>query len=343
MIPQGPIYQNIRSTVLASFPAKCKASMTSRVTFSDWLLRGSGSYQVRSITSRELTISASPFDISSALLTDIECLSNHCFEQLQELTRFYVDDAPRSDAWSVVTIYYLGFFTAQALLTLIGSPVIFIDKVHLNRIRSLGPHGSLNPGPGTYYLAGVTPLSATFAEYKFRKSKQQVHDAIWKRLFQYLTSLIDDPLLATVPREVLFYDLLTTTTLHSAYQFHSWPSTIRIKANYSPGFAYVLLENNDASKTKRLLNHWQEMDEAQLIKNLRTAVAGSTPSTKTDFAEHVRLLHDITQSLFFLSRKLYEELLERKDIDRRWEQRRKQFRERMSFPAGKFVLLAPTF
>jgi hypothetical protein len=339
MIPEGPIYQHIRSAVLASFPDKCKAAMKSRVTFSDWLLRGTGSYHVQTVLSKEFTIAASPFDISSALLTDVECLSNHCFEQLQELSRFYVDKDLRSDAWSVVTIYYLGFFTAQALLTLIGSPVIFIDKPHMKRIRSLGPSTSANPGPGSYYLDRVNPISATFAEYTFKKSKQQVHDAIWKRLFQYFTSLVDDPLLATLSSEVLFYDLLTTNVLHGAYQSHSWPSTVRIKANYSPGFAYLLVENADTSKTKRLLNHWQVMDEAQLLLNLRTAVAGSTPGTKTDFAEHVRLLHDITQSLFFLSRKLYGELLERKEIDKTWEQRRRQFRERMSFPAGKFTYI----
>src|SRR5207248_75405 len=101
MIPQGPIYQNIRSAVLASFPDKCKATMKTRVTFAKWLLKGEGSYQVQAIHPRHLTIAASPFDISSALLTDVECLSNHCFEQLQELSRFYTDDTLRSDAWSV--------------------------------------------------------------------------------------------------------------------------------------------------------------------------------------------------------------------------------------------------
>ena len=173
MIPQGPIYQNIRSTVLSSFPDKCKAGMKNRVTFGDWLLRGMGSYQVQSVLPREFTIATSPFDISSALLTDVECLTNHCFEQLQELSRFYVDEKPRSQAWSVVTVYYLGFFTAQALLTLIGSPVIFIDKQHINLIRSLGPSHGASPGAGAYYLARVNPISPTFAEYTLQKSKHK--------------------------------------------------------------------------------------------------------------------------------------------------------------------------
>src|SRR5688500_10238647 len=103
MIPEGPIYQNIRSTVLASFPDKCKATTKNRVTFSEWLLSGIGSYQVTTVSPKEITIASSPFEISSALLTDVECLTNHSFEQLQELSRFYVDSEPRSDAWSVVT------------------------------------------------------------------------------------------------------------------------------------------------------------------------------------------------------------------------------------------------
>lgn len=343
MIPEGPIYQTIRSTVLASFPDKCKAATKNRVTFSEWLLSGLGSYQVTSVSSKEITIASSPFEISSALLTDVECLTNHSFEQLQELSRFYVDSEPRSDAWSVVTIYYLGFFTAQTLLTLIGSPVIFVDKTRLKHIRSLGPNNSPNPGPGSYYLSNVNHLSSTYAEYRFRKSKHLVHDAIWHRLFQYLGSLILNPAIATTAVEVLFYSLLTTNVLHSAYQFHAWPSTVRIKANYSPGFAYLLVESVDAAKSKRLLNHWQEMDEAKLLLNLKSAVAASSPGNKTAFAEHVRLLHDVSQSLFALCRKLYREVLERKSIDRTWEQRRKQFRQRMSLPTEKFSVIGETF
>jgi len=118
---------------------------------------------------------------------------------------------------------------------------------------------------------------------------------------------------------------------------------VRIKANYSPGFAYLLVENSDKAKTKRLLNHWQGMDETKLLMNLRTAVTASSPGTTTDFSEHVRLLHDITQSLFVLLRQLYGELLTRKAIDKTWEHRRKVFRETMSLPAGNFSALAQTF
>ncbi len=152
MIPQGPIYYRIRADVLAAFPDKCKAAVKNRNTFAEWLLNGTASYQVQIINSNEVIFLASVFDISSALLTDVECLFNHCFEHLQEISRFYVDDQPRGDAWNVVTIYYFSFFTAQSFLRLIGSPVIFVGQEHMKQIKSLGGISSGGPGAGAYYM-----------------------------------------------------------------------------------------------------------------------------------------------------------------------------------------------
>lgn len=343
MIPQGPIYQSIRTAVLTAFADRSEASLKKRVTFGDWLLNQLGTYHVKSVGTKDFTIEASQFDISSALLTDVECLTNHCFEQLQELSRYYVDNEPRSDAWNVVTIYYFSFFAAQSFLTLIGSPVIFIDKAHIANIRSLALGTVPNPGAGTYYIHAKTAVSATSAEYQIKRSDLKIHDAVWKKVFDFFSSVLKAPNVSSLTQEVLFYQLLTSKVLQAVYKTESWPSSVRIKANYSPGFAYLLVENADAAKTKNLLTHWQNADEKTVLNNLKAAVAANSGGSKSDFAGHVRLLHDITQPLFYLTRLLYSELLERKNISKTWEHRRHVFRQRMSLPAGNFSTLAQTF
>jgi hypothetical protein len=343
MIPQGPIYSHIRGDVLSTYPEGTRAACRSRTTFAEWLLNGMGSYHVKTVTSNDIIIVATPSDLASSLLADVEFLSNHCFEHLQELARYYVDDQTRSDAWNVVTIYYFAFFSAQIFLRLIGSPTVYVGKEQIQKIKSLAGVTTGGPGAGSYFLEKITDVSASYSEYKIKKTgNQRIHEATWIRLFSYFERLLRNSALSGDVKEVLFYQLLTTKTLHRHYT-NGWPSVIRGIANYRAGFAYLEVEKNLKAKTKKLLTYWKDMDTSKLLNTLNSSVSSCSPSDITDYSNHVRLLHDMAQSLFILTRLLYSELLSRSNIDKTWEHKRSRFRKIMSISLEEFSAIACTF
>lgn len=344
MIPQGPIYFSIRTDVLSAYPRGCRAGIKNRVTFADWLLNGAGSYSVKSINSNEIVIIAAPYDISSALLTDVESLFNHCFEHLQEMVRFYVDESIRSDAWNVVTIYYFGFFAAQIFSRLIGIPTIYIGQEQIANFKTLGGISKGGPGAGSYRLEKKQNLSAFSAEYQLKRTNnQKIHEATWINVFTYLERQVHNPLLTTAFNEVSFYQSLVTPVLHKIYDGYGWPSVIRTKANYRAGFAYLEVDKNVKAKTKGLFEQWKNLNETKIVNILTNSISACSPADKTPFSSHVYLLHSVSQTLFILCRQLYLELLERANINKIWELHRAEFRRNMSFPSDEYAAIAKTF
>src|SRR5439155_2916612 len=117
----------------------------------------------------------SPIDFASILLVEVENLLNHCFEHLQELLCFAADTRQRSDAWAAVTAYYLGFFSASALLRLLGKPVTFLNRDQLRALQHLAGSGQ-QPNQGAFEVTLGNPLSATHREITLVRS-DKVHEA----------------------------------------------------------------------------------------------------------------------------------------------------------------------
>lgn len=335
----------IRSDLLSTFERGCDASLKRRLTFNDWLLNGTGNYSVTSIGNNDITISASSIDLSSAFLTDIELLFNHCFEHLQELIVYHTDNKPRSDAWNVVTLYYFSFFTAQIFSRLIGSPIVYIGPQQINNLKIISGVAGSRLGAGAYRIEKLTDLASSMTEYRLKKTNNsKIHEATWISLFSYLESKINTNIMLSLPEEVLFYKLITTNVLHEMYDGYSWPSVIRTKANYRPGFMYRNVDNNIKAKTKGLLNPWIDLNKmSELNKLLSSSVAACRDEEIVSFSNHVQLLHGVSQSIFLLCRQLYSELLDRSDINKIWELHRTSYVKNMSCPEGKFLKLIQTY
>jgi hypothetical protein len=338
---QGPIYYGLRAKVLENFPKETRATLENHLSFGQWLKEGM--FTVDSVTKRGFVLRAAPQDVASALLTDVELYSNHCFEQIQEIICFANDERLRSDAWNVVTIYYFSYFAANMFLRLIGEPVIFLKREYVSDLVKVSPTpaptSGNRPAAGTYYLQKGKDISASQTEYELKVSNKKPHEATWKNFFDYINSSCDNSN-SNDATELLIYKTLTTTSLFKVYQDYEWPSIIRSKANYTPGYAYKLLESQYMAKTKRATKEWKALDISMVDDILFKALRSCSPSDKTEYSDHVRFLHHTGQTIFIIARQLYLELIERRTIDPRWEQMRTNFREKMSKENGDFALLA---
>lgn len=335
MIPRGPIFNALRSEMIATFPEGSKAIYGDCGTIGEWL--STGSIVVKTCTKSKVTFDAPQAEFGVILLTEIENLLNHCFEHLQELGCVSCDTRVRSDAWNTVTSYYLTFFSGSTLLRLLGRPVVFIKRAQLSSFPELLGSG-VAPSQGTYEIQRTGLVSATHAEFSLKPTKK-IHEATWLILLGYLDQLRKRNVNNNVV-EALFYQSLCSKTLFSQYVNFQWPSLVRNRANYRPGFAYKL--GTARHLNWGLIDEWVNMDPPDANRIINEAVKACDCDSE-NFEKHVRLMVAVGTSLFLLARELYSELLERKTLDRRWEYKRRAYRKSMVFSEAANKLVARTF
>lgn len=345
IIPQGPIYTELRDYVLQTYVDGAKATFNNSPTLSEWFRNGT--YSVVSSTSTEYILHVSSVDFASALLTDVEHLFNHCFEQFQEMMCFHLDTRIRSDSWDVVTEYYFAFFSAQITLRLLGRPVVYLKSEKTNELKQMGGF-TVGPGGGSFRIEKISNLSSTHSEYRLKKLNPKIHDATWKDVLQLFSDLIRNPILSSNIREVQFFSALTTTSLFSSYGVgYAWPSEVRTAANYRAGYAYRLVLKEDITKAKKMMETWKRVEQWDGSKGVQALLTSSISSCISGigslYSSHAQLLHDISLCIFMLNRELYSELLTRRGIDKRWENSRKKYCAGMAFPEGDYNLLRCVF
>src|SRR5436190_11390420 len=106
MIASGAVFAALRNRMLVAIPKTSSAPFGTDSTLVDWLEKGT--FNVRSCTKKRILLEGNEVDFGGALLVEAENLVNHCFEHLRELKSFCDSKGARSDAWGVVTAYYLG-------------------------------------------------------------------------------------------------------------------------------------------------------------------------------------------------------------------------------------------
>ncbi len=322
MIPRGPIFAKLRSLGLSFYPTETRTVWGRSSPFHGWL--GTGAYVVTGAAGGTISFRACPQDIGEALLTDVEYLTDSCYEHLLEATCFSSDARRRSDAWNVVCMYYFGLFSAQALLRLVGNPVVFLNRDRIASLRHLTgtDHGV---SPGAYLLEKMADVSVTQAEYRLKRLKTRLHDATWRRILELLRALLQQCAQPKSDDERIFYGMLTTDSLQKVYREWAWPCLVREKANYEIGFAYRLVESENVAKTKALMKSWKCSSPLEVISSLSSSVDACRLARRPTFPDHVRLMHSTSICLFLLCRELYSEILKRTSMDRRWEQARRRF------------------
>ena len=158
-LPKGTIWQEIRAKALIAIPVGCKSNFAKPISIRKWLDTGFFSVTCSS-SGFELTTNRE--DFGSALFGDAEHLMDHCTEQMA-VTRWHLGRREeQSTAWSFVTCYYWGFFSALLLARLVGRVPMYLDRDHVNKLYSYA--SAQNPGmqvkkpsPGSYLLSSQSP------------------------------------------------------------------------------------------------------------------------------------------------------------------------------------------
>jgi hypothetical protein len=320
MIPKGDVYFSLREKMLDFYSGDLKPDLRNRSTLGEWLI--TGIYTVQSITPNEIIIEASKEDISSSCFSEIEFLYNSSYEQILEIANFISDKKERSDAWSIVTLYYLGYFVSQALLRILGSPIVFLKKDLINNVLKM-KGSSVKLGSGSFVIHKIKDISINKSEYKIRKLKGRLHEECWRNLYQILEENIGK---SKDVDEIIFYNNILNKKLFKIYEEHGWPSGIRNKANYRPGFAYRLVEKKVVGKTRNAVINNYIHDPINYLKNLCNSMDRCIINDKEDdFDIHVELLYLIIWAYVLLLKELYKDLLERKRVDKRMSTYRKNF------------------
>ena len=163
------------------------------------------------------------------------------------------------------------FLIAQALLRLIGEPVIFLDKESIKTFKAVAG-SSVSIGPGVFEFRQTASPTLSVSEYILVRKDRRPHEATWKKLLHLFDTLINDKVLATDATETAIFASLATQKLFKIYSDYDWPSHVRHCANYNPGFAYLLAEGRNAAKTKRHFQRWQGVEEQHIESLLRSTV-----------------------------------------------------------------------
>jgi hypothetical protein len=322
MIAQGAIFANLRTRMLTTIPDSVVASFRDGRTIGDWL--ENGVFVVTACTRREILLETSPIEYGSILLTECENLLNHCLEHLQEMVCLRNDTRLRSQAWAIVTTYYFGFFATSAFLRLIGQPIVFLTAEQLKRLQTLAS-AAVRPGQGAFRAEITRHVSLTRIEIAIRQT-DKIHEATWKSALSTLDQLNRNPQITKSAAEVLLYDSVCTQILFPYYNSFQWPSMVRNRANYRPGFMYQL--HNPPFNFSKHFEVWRGASASDLHQILQ-ACLGRCGANRNDFLHHTDLMLNVATIVFLLARELYVELMRRRRIDRRWEDQRAKYISRM--------------
>jgi hypothetical protein len=283
------------------------------------------SYSVRNINGSRKEFDAVQSEINFHVFNEIENLMNHCYAHFVELS--ITKKHYRSHAWSAVTLYYLAFFTSSVFLRLCGRPVTFFDKGMCKIINSTQSEVNFQAGP--YVFRKDRSLSATHVCYTVKK-EDKIHESSWKNLFKVLEIALDEKSSGKIQHSEDFqiFLLCKSRNLFDSSVSQFWPSDLRNKVNYVPGYYYTLKENNFV--VEKAFNEWftGAHEQVELLDGSIRLLERDSRNVQ----RKVEALAYCTFSLFGFVRMLYKDLRLRKTVDSRWERGRVDFLNKHKIP-----------
>jgi hypothetical protein len=196
-------------------------------------------YQIYSqITPTSFVLSfTDPEPFLNAFAGDINRIGSASFESALGITKSRA--LPRSAAWLIIQTYYSAFFSAHALLRMLGESCTPIDREQLNsltRIGSLFGATSASPMVGGLYHLTCDAKARTISGTALSGSP---HEVFWKVFYERVMRLSSEAV--TVSTESLGNRQLASGKLYELAEnlcFQSsprgrWLSTVRNAVNYS--------------------------------------------------------------------------------------------------------------
>jgi hypothetical protein len=216
-------------------------------------------------------------------------------------------------------------------------PIAFVNRDQLRVLQTIAG-SSASPRQGSFELTTTSQVSATHSQIKIAPT-DRVHEATWKSAIGLLASLNRSTSIVKAPDEADFYDSLCTEAFCAKGVGFDWPSFVRNRANYRAGFAYKLSSNTLG--VLRSLQPWRSLEAGNVFRVMRGTYQKSS-SDISSFTNHVGMMISVAVALFLIVRELHRELLARRRMDTRWEQKRKHFVQQFMGTGEDFKILSST-
>lgn len=315
-VPQGNLWQILRSQALDSVPAGCRCPPGSPPTLESWLR--SGAYSVQSASKKIVTIEAPIEDVGALLFAEAGLLLDHAQEHAIQARHHLAGGRWASPAWSVVTVYYWSYYLVMAITRMIGEAPWFLSRAEALLLSGLSP-GDGKVGPGLRVLTCRPAISATMRVVELRQSSQtRVHDAVWRTWFGFLrphvTALVEQKL-NTAELRLYLPQVKAANAIGD-----SWPSDLRNLVNYVPGLAYGAARGRVSTSAYSGLSAARSETTDAIIGRLESAAAalsGSEP-LRSQLVSAARTLTSMTIVLDLIANALFDEVASRHGLDRRW-------------------------
>lgn len=201
-----------------------------------WLLKGAYSWSLGSNGVAVLTVSSFAGGLSDALASEVSRFSCAAYESLYDATS---SSAERALGWSLVQRYYAAFYSAHALLRVVGTSLTFLSAqttTQLNAVAGqyLGVSPNLSSG---LYLISRDPTASNRVLLSKVAGLGGSHEELWKYLLAYVVD-VENSLLAnsasmpmTSAAVAACQDLRKALTRQGKSN-GSWPSLVRNGINY---------------------------------------------------------------------------------------------------------------
>jgi hypothetical protein len=284
-----------------------------------------GSYTANRVSREKFLLHAAAQDIGAALLGDASLYLDASLEHAYALRYGLRGGAWTSEGWSVVAAYYWAFYLVTAWERLLGNTSIFLDE---SRARSLAAlSGGQSVAAGTYRLTVMPSLDAGRVDVEVRKaSASRVHDATWRSWVDDLRSRVRASRSGDGSRdEIDYYDAVLKPFNMLG---ETWPSDLRNAANYSPTFGYRAIRRTAGAFDLAQLREESFFQFDECLGRLRQ---NGDALTREDLRTQSRLVSRVLLNMTFLLHasfaEMYSEVLERRQIDRRWANLRARFKD----------------
>jgi len=198
-------------------------------TMKESLIEGTG-VNVKILSEKEFEVKFSENKYFEVIATDFSFSLQKARKQRMPVTRKSSD---LSIAWTLVTLYYSAFYSANALARLHGKYNVFFKTEHCDNLLRHS-EGSSILSAGNYY-GEITDPQNDYITIRFSsREKNMPHDLTWRNLKQILTNIPRNNLSNT---KLSFYDLLFDI-LDTQRKSIDSPNTVRNDWNYSIPNAY---------------------------------------------------------------------------------------------------------
>lgn len=323
-IPQGNVWQELRARSLDVLPDGCQFRPSAPPTFRRWL--EGGAYSVSRVNGRALCLHASSFDIGALLFAEAGLLLDHAQEHALQLRLQLRAGIWSSPAWATVSMYYWAYYSVLALSRMIGIAPWFLTDADTSILKGLAtPDVKLGPGP--YVLTCGTQESLTMRAVELRRSSQtRLHDAVWRTWFDFLRQLTSDLVRDKSNAEEL--RLYLPQVLSANALGNAWPSDCRNLINYIPGLAYGAARGKTPTSTHFGLSANRALTSNGVISRLESDSAAimARLDIRDQLGPVTKLLTSMTFALDAIAHTLFAEVVDRRGVDRRWVNARKQLR-----------------